>query len=414
MKAFHDYLAEQKLKGNQNKLDVNKNGKIDAEDFKLLKNNKVKKEYVDDQGKLVEKPESEEIADYKGPNPKSPPNKNASPYKPANDDVTSPTVKVEKDGLGNLGDEKLKYEPNTEYKQEVIKTKTEHFLNKTKNMSISEFTKYMLDECGCGTVSGDDLPYVTAYSSGKIQPHPPEAIKYVVVLSNKNDNILSKVVDEIKSNGLMGRFLKIMLSDPESYDELTNLFGDSEEGPNRCKMFAKSMNNSLEKFMKDQDSMYESVSHPIGFDDEDMEGMDDEEDFTDDDFDVKSDEEKTIKKKLKKKFAHHNLLNAMKQFKTLGENFTRDEVMSHPDMNNLKKYLQNIELRIDQAEKSKNIQELNNIKQELEYQIRDNKTALSKMNPQDRQKNVYLSTVSSNLQGKWEYVSNVINRVQRS
>jgi hypothetical protein len=151
-----------------------------------------------------------------------------------------------------------------------------------------------------------------------------------------------------------------------------------------------------------------------GMDDEDMEGMDDEEDFTDDDFDVKSDEEKTIKKKLKKKFAHHNLLNAMKQFKTLGENFTRDEVMSHPDMNNLKKYLQNIELRIDQAEKSKNIQELNNIKQELEYQIRDNKTALSKMNPQDRQKNVYLSTVSSNLQGKWEYVSNVINRVQRS
>ena len=322
----------------------------------------IKKEYVDDQGKLVEKPDVETVADYKGPDPKSPPNKNASPYKPANDNVKSPTVKVEK-GLADMGDDKLKYEPKTEYKQEVVKTKTEHFLNKTKNMSLAEFTKYMLDECGCGPVNDADLPYVSAYTTGKIQPHPPEAIKYVVVLANKNENILDNVVREIKNSGMLSKLIKSLMSDPETYDELTNLFGDPTEGPNRCKMFAKSMNSSLRNFIKDQESMYESVSNPIGFEDEDMEDedmedmedmededmedmededmedmedmedededededmededmededMEDMEDedmedyFTDKDFDVRSKE-----KKLKKKFAHHNLLDAMKEF----------------------------------------------------------------------------------------------------
>jgi hypothetical protein len=480
MRSFQEYLNEQKLKGNQKNLDVNKNGKVDAQDFKMLRAKSgvaVKKEYVDDQGKLIEKPETKKIADYNGSTPKSPPDKGSAPYKAANDNVESPTVSVDKDGLANLGDQKLKYEPNTESKQEIIKTKTEHFLNKTKNMSLSEFTKYMLDECGCGAVNDEELPYVTAYTTGKFQPHPPEAIKYVVVLANKNDNVLDNVVHEIKNAGMLGKLMKILMSNPEAYEELTNLFGDATEGPNRCKMFAKSMNGSLERFVKDQDSMYESVSKSIGFDDEmeddddmdmeddddmdmeddddmdmedddmedsdemdmdddemsddmedsdemsmddeemsdDMEGGDemsmDDDDFNDEDFE---DEKEMPKRKLKKKFAHHNLLSAMKQFKSLGENFTRDDVMSHPDMNNLKKYLQDIEVKIDQAEKSKNAQELNNIKKDLEYQMRDNKMALSKMNPQDRQRNVYLSTISANLQAKWEYVSNVINRVQSS
>ena len=383
MRAFQEYLNEQKLKGDQKNLDVNKNGKVDAQDFKMLRAKSgvaVKKEYVDDQGKLIEKPESKKIADYNGPTPKSPPDKGSAPYKAANDNVESPTVAVDKDGLANLGDQKLKYEPNTELKQEIIKTKTEHFLNKTKNMSLSEFTKYMLDECGCGAVNDEEIPYVTAYTTGKFQPHPPEAIKYVVVLANKNDNVLDNVVHEIKNAGMLGKLMKILMSNPEAYEELTNLFGDATEGPNRCKMFAKSMNGSLERFVKDQDSMYESVSKSIGFEDEmdmedDMEDddmdddemdmddeemsdemddeemsddmddeemsddMDDEEmgdeemsddmedgdkmsmdDFNDEDFE---DEKEMPKRKLKKKFAHHNLLSAMKQFKTLGENFTK-------------------------------------------------------------------------------------------
>ena len=136
-----------------------------------MKDNGIKQEYVNDQGKLIEKPKADIKADYSGPDPKFPEN-SKSPYKAANDDVKSPTVTVDKNGLGDMGDSKLVYTPDTE----VIKSKTNDFLSKTKNMSISEFTKYMLDECGCGNVSDDDLPYVTAYATGKFQPHPPEAI----------------------------------------------------------------------------------------------------------------------------------------------------------------------------------------------------------------------------------------------
>ena len=315
MKSFLDYLNEEKLKGNQHKLDVNKNGKLDKFDFMALKNkNKVKKEYVDDQGKLVEKPEIKKVADYNGPNPKSPPEKKAAPYKPANDDVKSPTVDVEKNGLGEMGDKNLKYEPNTEYKQEVVKSswaKTENFLNKTKGMSLSEFTKYMLDECGCGAVQDDDLPYVTAYTTGKFQPHPPEAVKYVVVLANKNNNILDNMVREMKTSGMLGKLMKTLLENPEAYDELTSLLGDSQEGPSRCKLFAKSMNSSLDNFLKDQKSMYESVSSPIGFDmedDMDDEDMDMEDDMGPEELDAEQ------PPKLKKKFAHNHLLDAMKEF----------------------------------------------------------------------------------------------------
>ena len=337
---------------------------------------KAKLEYINGSGKLVEKPEVKAVADYDGPYVKSPEGKDAAPYKAANDDVKSPTFSVEKSGLGELGDNKLKYQPNTEYKQEVVKTqwtKTESFLNKTKSMNLAEFTKYMLGECGCGgEMESSDLPYVTAYTAGKFQPHPPEAIKYVVVLANKNDNILDNVVREMKTSGCLGKLIKTILDHPESYDELTALFGDDEDGSSRCKMFARSMNNSLEKFTQDYDSMYESVSSPVGFEDEtdeedydmeddeenkeededldmgdddyDMEDedMDDEEDMGDEDMededmgdedmedhehiedhprdheeDLDNIKELNPKRKLKKKFAHHNLLNAMKGFDSI-------------------------------------------------------------------------------------------------
>jgi hypothetical protein len=252
----------------------------------------LKKEYVDDKGKLIDSPKDDIKADYKGPDPKFPEN-SKSPYKAANSDVDSPTVKADKDGLGNMGDKKLIYEPDTN----VIKSKTNEFIQKTKDMSLSEFTKYMLDECGCGSVSDEDLPYVTSYATGKFQPHPPEAIKYVVVLANKNNNVLDNVVHEMKSAGILGKVLKSLLSHPEAYDELTSLFGDSEEGPSRCKMFAKSMNKSVADFMKSQKSLYEGVSKPIGFDmnDEDMESMDDEDmedmDMDDEDMEGMDDED---------------------------------------------------------------------------------------------------------------------------
>jgi len=307
---------------------------------------KVVKEYVDEKGKVLEKGREDIKADYKGTIPSGP--KNGAPYV-AKDAKTKAGDK----GLGELGEKEFEYNPDTKTAKKV--TKTENFINKTKDMSLSEFTKYMLKECGCGQVNDENLPFITAYTTGKFQPHPPEAIRYVTVLANKNQGILENLVSQVISMGYLNKLLKAIFDHPQSYEELTNLFSD-EEGPARCNSFVGSMSNSYTKFLSDQDGLYESVSSPIGFDDnkdmEDMEDMSDEEDedmedmgdedMGDEDLDDDEDEdmedmddeededmedmedenmedmgdeemgEVEPERKLKKKFAHDHLLDAMK------------------------------------------------------------------------------------------------------
>lgn len=317
----------------------------------------VMKEYVNEKGKVVEKGREDVKADYKGPFKDAPEGKNASPYV-AKDETGK--KKGEK-GLAELGHEGCKYEPDT--KNAKKPTKTEGFLNKTKGMSLSEFTKYMLEECGCGQVSGEDLPSVTAYTTGKFQPHPPEVIRYISVLADKNQGILENLVSTVISMGYLNKLLKAIFEHPQAYEELTGLFSDDKDGPSRCNAFAGAMNNSYSKFLQDQAGLYESVSSPMGFDAEDLEkdtedseedmgdeeseedsdseemsddmsDFDDEsedseedmgdeeseEDFEDEeseeDSEIPSDdrdeEESSHERKLKKKFAHDHLLGAMR------------------------------------------------------------------------------------------------------
>ena len=213
---------------------------------------------------MAPKPRVDVKGDYKGPKADAP--KGGKPY-------IGKSIKPGDKPLGDLGCQEAKYEPDTEKAAKV--TKTEGFINKTKNMSLAEFTKYMLEECGCGQVSGDDLPYVTAYSTGKIQPHPPEAIRYISALASKNNGILENLVSTMISMGYLNTLLKTIFSYPQAYEELTSLFSDDKEGPDRCSSFVGAMNNSYGKFLSDQEGLYESVSGPIGFEDE----MEDEEDF---------------------------------------------------------------------------------------------------------------------------------------
>jgi len=369
-------------------------------------------EYLNDKGKVVEKPEVERVSDYHGPENKTPPSGKV-PYKTP---LTPKAAQKGEKGFADLGDGKLVYEPNTEVnyetKKDVMKeftvakartdakgdykgpftsapkggkpyvakaqspgnkalgdlgdeankyepdtakakpTRTESFLNKTRSMSLGEFTKYMLKECGCGQVSGEDLPYITAYSTGKIQPHPPEAIKYVTVLANKNDGILENLVSTIIDMGYLGKLMKAVLEHPQAYEELTSLLGDDKDGPSRCKSFAGAMSNSYSKFLSDQEGLYESVSSPIGFEveeedfgdegeedfgdegeEDDEEDFDDEEELGSDREELEGEEEDSESdepvnpeedshheeegmdekpRRLKKKFAHHHLLDAMK------------------------------------------------------------------------------------------------------
>lgn len=301
----------------------------------------VMKEYVDEKGKVVEKAKTDAKADYKGKEVKAP--KNGKPYSAK--DAKKPSKKELDAGLGKLGDKELEYVPDTAKAKKVMKT--ESFVNKTKGMSLADFTKYMLEECGCGQVEGDDLPYVTAYTTGKFQPHPPEAIRYISALAGKNDGILENLVSTMVSMGYLNSLLRIIFSYPQAYEELTSLFSDDKEGPDRCKSFAGAMSNSYSKFLADQDDLYESVSSPMGFElddlgeedaDEDSEEDEDEdfdseedsdheeedmgdEEYEDEDGEEEGDEESSEdaedaepkpERRLKKKFAHDHLLDAMK------------------------------------------------------------------------------------------------------
>lgn len=386
-------------------------------------------EYLNDKGVVVEKPEVELVADYHGPDEKSP-SGSKTPYRTP---LTPKSAEKGEKGFSELGDENLKYEPNTSLKylakKDVMKessatmgakarvdikgdykgpkanapeggkpyvakslnagekplgelgddetrykpdtdtskvhkvTKTEGFVNKTKDMSLAEFTRYMLEECGCGQVSGEGLPYITAYSTGKIQPHPPETIRYISALADKNEGILENLVSTMISMGYLNKLLKTIFEHPQAYEELTSLLSDEKDGPTRCDSFVGSMNKSYSNFLSDQEGLYESVSGPIGFDDEmededlemddeefgpeeedemdDEEGIDSEEDMDDEEFgseeedemddegidlekDDEMDSEEDFKsqgeprkeprpRRLKKKFAHDNLLGAMKK-----------------------------------------------------------------------------------------------------
>jgi hypothetical protein len=273
-------------------------------------------EYFNSKGSLVTKPKVVPVADYDGPDgskPLSAVTKDLGMSIPKSVGEVNPYVvktkavvppgnkgglaydgkKVTKlpDGTGKEGTVVKNQWPNKKSNQKSAKiaaksgvktwprTKTEEFIDKTKDMSISEFTQYMLKECGCQSGmdedgGGDDaLPMVTAYTTGKFHPHPPEAIKYVVALAKANPRVMDSLIHEMKRAGALDGMLGSTLDHPESFDHLTDLLGDDEEGPRRSKNLVRSMDDKFSKFQEEQEGMYESVAPPYGIhDDDDEEG----------------------------------------------------------------------------------------------------------------------------------------------
>lgn len=190
-------------------------------------------------------------------------------------------------GLASMGDKKLVFNydtkvPNSPHGGKKVAgkgMKNEEFLARTKNMSDREFTNYMLENCTYINLNeGEELPLVTAYAPGGFHPHPPEAIKYVVVLADKNESILNSLVHSIKESGSLGKFLKAALDHNESYDEICTLLDDNENGDRRCGCLARAMEKTYQKSIDDQFGMFEAVSPPIGMDDEEHEDHDESDD----------------------------------------------------------------------------------------------------------------------------------------
>lgn len=183
-----------------------------------------------------------------------------APYKGNGEDA--PLQKPEKGGLAAAN-------PGKVSKFGSIWTKTESFIEKTKNMSPREFASYMMEQCSLCDGDADSIPMVTAYAPGKFHPHPNEAIKYVVVLANKNDNLMNQLLDEMGSGeGGMSKILGKIFDRPKAWEHLSDILSDPDAGPDRANALVRAMHDGYVK-LKDE-PVIEAVGPPLeDLDDED-------------------------------------------------------------------------------------------------------------------------------------------------
>jgi hypothetical protein len=244
------------------------------------------KEYLDGSGKLVEKPVVKMVADYNGPDPASPAasgpglakstNERPAPYRAANTNVSG---KGSESGLADKGAKNLKYEPDVDTSKDLglkaipswPKSQTEQFLNKTKGMSLAEFSQYVVKECV------QDVDAI-------------EPIQQLAKIIEQKPKLINFFLAEVRRNGGVKNLLSAILNSQDGYDALTELLGENTKS---CEAFARSLRKNLT----------EAVGPPIGLisndrpidrikDDRQQDDDDDyEDDQQDDDWDDQQDDD---------------------------------------------------------------------------------------------------------------------------
>lgn len=194
-------------------------------------------EYLNSKNKLQTSGKVKKIADFEGTVDKKPTKESKhkdaggkgqdgkiNPYKGGND-AKNPN-KDDKGGFAHKGDSKLKYEPKTDVPAKVgnggkksntwPKTETQNWIDRTKGMSLAEFTKNMrteaykgLNECAC-------------------QDAPHNSIKETVSVCKCNQRYVSSLVREMKRNGMFSKLFSEMVQHPEAYVTLAKLMEKDE------------------------------------------------------------------------------------------------------------------------------------------------------------------------------------------
>lgn len=157
------------------------------------------KEYLNNAGKTIEKaadimtadiekgPDRPEKNVIKGKNYKFPAALDGNPLPYAAKTMKDPQGKDGETGLGSIGT------PDIEY-------------GKTKELdSYSQLQEH----CGC---ENKKAPFVVAYASGAYHPDPIQAIKYIVYLTNENENILKALMHEAKKAGCYKKYVNYINS----------------------------------------------------------------------------------------------------------------------------------------------------------------------------------------------------------
>jgi hypothetical protein len=191
----------------------------------LERKKKVPVEKVPDyKGKVVSSPDNEDMhknAGGKGQKGKQ------NPYK-SGQDAKDPNKGKLSDGFATKGDKKLKYEPsdalyggtgNVSKSEQGVpggkkvadwpKTKTQEWVDRTKSLSLAEFTKKIREENLKGVEDFEDTPH--------------DSIQKTVSICNRNKKYISDLVREMKRNRLFGKLMKEMMNHPETFENLTEL-----------------------------------------------------------------------------------------------------------------------------------------------------------------------------------------------
>lgn len=255
-------------------------------------------EYLDRNNKLKTKASVAQIADFDGSVDSKPAREKkhkdaggkgqsgeSKPYK-GGSDAKDPNKGQMMDGLAHKGDQKMKYMPDTTQGKDHDnipggkkaaswpKTETQDWLDRTKGMSLAEFTKTVrestlkgLDECAC-------------------QEAPHETIKKIVHVCKCNNNNVSALVREMKRNGLFDNLMSEMANHPEAFHAIASLMEDESN----ARKFAKALNEMvappLGNDSEEKSLMHKKKNLPLTMGDEDMpedEDMGDEGDMEDED-----------------------------------------------------------------------------------------------------------------------------------
>jgi len=158
-----------------------------------------------------------EPAKYTSPGTQMPP-----PYKGPGTDPGQP--KYEK-GLVYQGDQELVYNPKTDdqhLKTNLNKTKTESFIETTREMTPKQYADFVLKNKNATSVS---------------------KIAEVVDAIKDNKDLVETLVRELKRKGAFANLMSTVLDQPEAYTELAMVLANENTGKEVSRRIAKAVND---------------------------------------------------------------------------------------------------------------------------------------------------------------------------
>lgn len=111
-----------------------------------------------------------------------------------------------KDKTKKIGNKKKKKLPTR-------KAMTENFLDETKKMTNAQFAKHMLED-----VKAIPVPKVRDLYGKEYTPEPAQTMKYVAGLMLTRENMMGRMVRELKRNGGFAALVAEVLQHPEAYE----------------------------------------------------------------------------------------------------------------------------------------------------------------------------------------------------